>query len=471
LAESSESPKHVAALIVFDPPTDYQGNFVADLFHEMLRLPPGPPFDQKIKPGLLTLPRWITDTHMDLEYHLRHAALPQPGTLEELMTLVSRLHARLLDRDRPLWECYLIEGLEGGRFAIYAKLHHAFMDGATGVMLMQSMLGKSPEEKMPRAFWEASRKHPGKPRRVPDPLEQILDAATVLRDQAKAIPELSRALLKMAMQSLGLRQSRIPVPFMAPRSPLNAPITAARRVATATLSLQRIKRVGKSLDATVNDVVLAVVDSALNRYLRQKKALPDKPLVAQMPVSLRREGDTRGGNQITILLVSLGSRDAGPVQRLQEIKASSAQVKQDTRALSSAAITDYMILTQGAALALDVLGLSQQLPPLANVLVSNVPGPSAPLYLNGATVVALYPLSTLPPGLSLNVTVFTYNGAMNFGLVADRYAIPELAHLADLLTESFENLEAAAGKPASKPRLARKTSSGATTRARKGSGH
>lgn len=463
ITETTESPKHVAALMLFELPADAPPSFTEDLVQQYLTSEVGAPFNQRVKSPLFGLPETVRDQKLDLEYHVRHSGLPKPGTMDQLLHLVSRLHSRRLDRNRPLWEFHVIEGVEGGRFALYIKMHHALIDGASAVRKMAACLSDSAEDRTLRPFWvEEPGSHKKRRRRgpPPGPAQKLLKLASMVGDQAKAVPELYGSFLKGGLEQLGVREgSAMPLPFTAPRTPLNVPVTAARRTAVTTLSLARVKAVAEAADATVNDVLLSVADGALERYLERGSAAPDRPLICQMPMSVRREGDTRVGNQITIVLVKMADPSSSPLRRLQQIRGSTSAVKEEVRGMSREAVTDLMLVTQGMAEAVEKLKLADTLLPLANFLVSNVPGPKEPLYLAGAPLLAVYPLSTLPPGLSVNFTIHTYMGNMDVGIISDRDAIPDLDVIPGLMQEVFEQLEtetkalaAKADKPKAKPR-------------------
>ena len=449
LTETADSPKHVAGLQIFEPPKDYDGDYVGDLIRQLRKRRPGPPFNFKFKRSLLGSPEWVDDESFDLDYHLRHSRLPHPGNKDQLMDLVGRLHAVLLDRMRPLWEVNVIEGLEGGRFALYAKIHHSYCDGLTLVKIMMGTLKTSADDPDIRASWES---RDSAVLREPESGSPVGKGIGLLRQGVGTAFELSSLAARMAMRRLGLSDEELPVPFTAPRTLLNSPVNRARRAAIGRLSLADMKALAKATDTKLNDVVLTVCDIALSRYLREHGDDPHAPLVAQMPLNLRRDGNDQMGNQIAILPVVLGNAGREPLKRLDEISRSSAVVKQGARALSPDSVSIYTLAMQGLAQAGELLGASALIPPLGNVLISNVPGPQVPLYLWGSRLVSSFPLSAIPPGLALNITFFSYDGRMDIGLISGYGAVPDIAVLPGYLSDAFNALQAAVKRKATRVR-------------------
>lgn len=470
LTETAESPKHVAGLQIFRPPANHKGDFVTDLLEAMRTRPAGPPFNFKLKGSLIGKPEWVEDQNFDLDYHLRRARLPKPGTRKQLMEVVSRLHSVLLDRERPLWELHIIEGLDDGCFAVYVKIHHAYCDGATLVKLLIETLNTSPDDRRLRANWEAThvasfreRSSPALSSRVGQTVGLVGAALTTARD-------ITSMAGRMALQRIGLQPGRLPVPFTAPRTRLNSVVTRARRAAIGELPMDDLKAISHSTDTTLNDVIVTVCDIALTRYLRRHHQTPTQPLVAQMPVSLRREDNDELGNQLAILPVTLGQAGQDPVRRLKAISRSCAEVKKDAAAMSPTAVSVYTLAIQGVAQATELIGVSENLPPLGNILISNVPGPKVPLFLWGARMMNAYPMSVIPPGLSMNITVFSYDGKLDIGVIAGYDAVPDVNVVTEYIDEAFHALKAAAhrhavrARKAKKKRLAKKPSSGKKAR-------
>src|SRR6476646_1480446 len=333
IGESREQPMHVGSLQVFELPDGADSDLLRTALLDMLQQTDvAPLFRRRPYRSLTTLGQWgwTDDADVDLEHHVRHSALPQPGRVRELLALVSRLHSTLLDRHRPLWEVHLIAGLEGNRFAVYSKLHHAVMDGVSGMRLLQRALSKTPDEDQP-AFWTLRPRRSGRPRQGGNPLLQLPKATIeAVADMAQLTPR----LLRVGEQAL--RSQSAALPGQAPRSMLNVQITGSRRYAAQSYSLERMRLVAKGAGVTINDVLLAMSAGALRQYLLEQGALPDTPLIAMTPVSLRNEadGDEASGNAVGAILASLATNEADPERRLAAISESTKRAKDVLRGLS-----------------------------------------------------------------------------------------------------------------------------------------
>ena len=437
--ETVASPKHVAGLQIFSVPEDYQGNFTRDLFDCLMSQDEvKAPFNLKLKKQLTGQFHWHEDHNIDLSYHVRFAMLPQPGNESQLLNFVEHQHESLLDRNRPLWEMILIDGLEDNKFAIYLKAHHAFTDGAKANQLLMSYLSRNIDGAM-TAFWNVE--HEQKEKELDSMLTSITKTSKKLSDQIKSIPSLTKLTTKLLFQAANVYKADMPTPFMAPKTPFSVSPKRARRAAISSLPLTRVKRIGKMTGATINDVVVTICDMAIHNYLESKNFKLKKPLVAQMPMSLRDANDTVTNNQVAISLVELAYSGESPLERLMTIKDSCIKLKNETRLLTKEALTSYTMASQGLAVVSEFLNLDTILPPMGNVLISNVPGPQAPLYMMGAKMEQCFPISVLPPGMSLNITLYSYNGTINVGLVSCRSALPDLTELAAYVTNAFVELE------------------------------
>lgn len=452
LTETAESPKHVAGLQIFKPPEDYAGDFLTDLIAEMRTRPAGPPFNFRLKGSLIKKPEWEEDPNFDLDYHLRRVRLPRPGTRKQLMELVGRLHSILLDRERPLWELHLIEGLDDGCFAVYVKIHHSYCDGATLVKLLIETLNTSPSDRRLRANWEATATATFRERGRPDLMSRVGQGVGLMSAALTTARDIGGMAGRIALQRLGLQPGRLPIPFTAPRTKLNSVVTRARRAAIGELPMDELRSISKATDTTLNDVIVTICDIALSRYLRKHHQPPSTPLVAQMPVSLRREDNDEMGNQLAILPVTLGQAGQDPVRRLKRISQSCAEVKKDAASMSPTAVSVYTLAIQGVAQMSEMLGVAESIPPLGNILISNVPGPKVPLYLWGARMMSAYPMSAIPPGLSMNITVFSYGGKLDIGVIAGYDAVPDVDKVTEYIDESFQALKAAAHRHATRSR-------------------
>ena len=436
--ETRNQPMHVAGLNIYTPPRGAGPHFVGKLLADWGRhLSALPPFNQRpvLRMGLWY---WEEDKEFELDYHLRHLALPHPGRIRELLAMISRLHGNLLDRNRPLWEAYVIEGLPQGRFAIYTKIHHALVDGVTGARIMAESLARTAEEDKPPVWAQAYSRHPTVRREAPAQglIQQLASAARAGRD---ILPGVASGLWDIVRA--GEPDSATALPFDAPPTPFNVEISGSRRFAAQSYSLARLKRIGEAAGATVNDVTLAICAGALRKYLEVQKALPRKPLIAMVPVSLHGETEA-GGNQVSLLLANLATNLRDPLKRLQRIVQSTTQAKQRLKAmprLQKMAHGITSISPMGAGM---VMGTSKQRPGF-NVVISNVPGPRYTLYLNGARLDEVYPVSIPTHYLALNITISGYGDNLGFGYIACRRSVPALQRMLDYTDESILELEQA----------------------------
>ncbi|MGD9388487.1 MAG: wax ester/triacylglycerol synthase family O-acyltransferase [Gammaproteobacteria bacterium] len=440
LTETADSPRHVGSLQIFRPPAGYQGDFVGDLIGQLRRHKVGKPFNQRLKVSLTGRPEWVPDRNFDLDFHVRRSALPAPGSRRQLADLASRLHAFMLDREHPLWELHFVEGLDDGCFAIYTKIHHAYCDGATLVRLANASLSDDPAETEVHAFWQMT----GRERRT-HPERDIRAALAGIGGNFRSVltigKELSGLAGKMALDRLGLAKSALEVPFTAPRTALNGHITRARRIAGGSIEIERLKALARSTGTTLNDVIVTLCDIALRAYLARYAELPRSPLVAQLPVNLRRPGETSSTNILGIIPVRLAGVSRNPLKRLREIHRSTSEMKEALLELSRETVMAYTLLIQGAAVAGDILHVSAMLPPGGNILISNLPGSPVKLYLKGARLEEVFPISTIPPDMVLNITVYSYAGRMFFGMIAGYDAMPHLPEVRGFLYDALEALE------------------------------
>jgi diacylglycerol O-acyltransferase len=448
LVEAPERPMHVGGPMLFTPPDDAGADWIADTVQRALAFTePRSPFNQRlVRPhGRLGTYAW-TETEVDLTYHVRHLALPRPGRVRELLSLVSRLHASLLDRHRPLWEIYLIEGLDDGRVALYSKIHHSMLDGVAAVRQILASFSPDPDVRTLPPPWAASPgEGPGEAgahRRRRGPVGSVLKTA---RGGATAGISTAGALRSLAGQTIASFSSDAEVaPFAAPPSMFNVPLTGSRRVVAQSYDLERIKAVKDAAGVTVNDVVMAMSGSALRAYLSSHGALPDRPLIAYVPVNIRTD-DSDEGNAISFLLANLGTDLADPLDRLAAVHESMAAGKQRLQSLTPAERLQYGIALSAPLILGQLTGLGRRMPPEFNVVISNVPGPRETLYWNGARLDGLYPASLLTDGYALNITQTSYAGSMEFGITADRQRVPSVQRMIDHLEDALADLERATG--------------------------
>ncbi|MCB9565092.1 MAG: wax ester/triacylglycerol synthase family O-acyltransferase [Kofleriaceae bacterium] len=455
--ESRESMMHVGALFPFTPPADAAPGFLRALTDELrASARVCAPWNLKLRfPELLKNPlqSWVEDDDFDIDYHVRRSALPSPGDERELGILVSRLHGASIDFHRPPWELHIIEGLEGGRFALYFKIHHALVDGYTGMKMLAATLSTDPADRSTPMFFA----QPPRPRRSrdedhdddarPEPdddaavptLDALFEAA---REQAGAARVAGRALMNV-VRSVRAGDHQLVAPMQAPRTIFNRRISRNRRFATQQYAIDRLRRVAHAVGGTVNDACLALCGAALRRYLLELDALPDEPLIAMLPVNVRPKDDPGGGNAVGSILASLATDLEDPVERLHAIVASTHRAKEQLRGMSKNAILQYSAMMM-APLSLQQLTFTAgRMRPAFNLVISNVPGPTQPLYFRGARMEALYPLSIPFHGYGLNITINGYIDTLNFGFTGCRVGLPHLQRLAVYAGDALEELEAA----------------------------
>lgn len=461
--ETPETPMHVGGLNICELPAGYTGDFYEDVKkHIASRLHLASVFQRKLlnMPFELANPVWVHDDTLDLEYHVRSTVLPKPGSRAQLDKLVGRLHSSLLDRSRPLWELYVIEGLKsppgapkGSRHvAFYSKVHHAALDGAGGAALAEAILDLGP---VPREIAPPPRRLKNKTQTSDQPTLGELTRAGIKNTGAqyakiaKMLPALAGTalqLLRPAKDKLGETTSRkTGNAWFGPKTPINVSVTNQRLFAGLSIPLAEIKAIAKGHEATLNDVVLAICSGALRNYLATHGGVPAEPLLAAVPVSLREAGNTELNNQVSMMRISLASTVADPLERLRAVRKGSKASKALTGSVKSVLPTDFPSLgapwlISGLAALFGRSRLANRMPPLANVAISNVPGPKMPLYLAGAKLLTYYPVSIAVHSMALNITVQSYAGALDFGLTACRKAVPDLPDMADLILAAHHEL-------------------------------
>jgi diacylglycerol O-acyltransferase len=465
--ETANSTGHVGGVCVLDP-KDAPVPLTLARLTEVLgdRLPLVPVLRRKLLnvPLGLDQPYWVDDPNFDIEYHIREIALPRPGSEAQLTEQVSRLHARPLDRSRPLWEIYLITGLARRRAAVYTKIHHSAIDGASGAELLTILLDLAPEGR------ELPPRKPFTPGRPPGPAALTAMAAAKLawrpvqtvrftNELVRVLPTLAPALSTLVGGMLGLNRGDgeiIPTtPGRAPATPFNRPITPHRRLALRSVDLDSVKAVKNAFGVSVNDVVMAMCAGALRRWLADHDALPDSPLIAMIPVSVRDPASKAAmGNKVSAMLATLPTNVADPGERVGIVHAATQVAKSQQAAMPQGLIdqvSDFSppALTARAARVVFATGVLHRLPPF-NLCISNVPGPNVPVYLCGAKLLAHYPVSVITDGQGLNITLVGYLGRLHFGLVSCRELVPDIDVLADYLVDELElQLKAASQRAAS----------------------
>ena len=447
--ESADTPMHVGCLQLFQLPENAPEDYLQQLMARWQEFDqPEAPFNRKLAWPLkgLKQPHWATADDFDIGYHVRHSALPKPGRVRELLVLVSRLHASLLDRSRPLWELHLIEGLDNKRFAIYTKIHHSVVDGVAGMRLMQDSLSNSAERSdlpppwaQQRNLGRASKKKPAAETPAAGPTSLSSQTLGTLASKAGSVPALASSGTSM-LKSLG--GGKGVAPYQAPKSMINTRVSNARRFVAQSYSLSRIRAVAKRHDATLNDIVMAMCGSSLRRYLLEHEALPEKPLIGDVPVSVRpADAAKEGGNAISLILTTLATDLDDPVARLKAIQASMQAGKDKLAGMSAKKIANYTTLVMLPFTIGQLVGTAGRIRPMFNVVISNVPGPKQPLYLSGARMTGMYPVSLLFNGQALNITVTSYEDSLDFGIIACRRSLPSVQRLIDHLETALAELE------------------------------
>ncbi len=474
--ETSSTFGHVASLNIYDPSGTVGGaglewtkqllldriGMLAPLRRRLVQVPFG-----------LDLPYWIEDPDFDIDFHVRHHAVAPPGSPQQLSEAISRIHARPLDRSRPLWEMYVIEGVDNGRLvAQFMKVHHATIDGAAGAIMLASLLDL---EREPRPMTPV----PWTPERLPTDqellrrtfIEYVKRPEKAVRLTTRAVRELAaasqngglRALVDVIAQPMpgplgDLMRQRLrgpdhevdvpPTlpPTQAPRTPWNASIGPHRRFAYATLSLEDAKRVRRAVGCTFNDVVMALCSGTLRRYLLKHDCLPDESLIAMVPVSVRSGGESDiYQNRVSALLADLATNEPDAARRIARVKASMDRAKGSFKAIPAETLQDFTQFAPPAIAARAMrmasrLRIADRTAPPFNLVISNVPGPSVPLYSGGAELKHFYPVSICTDGQGLNMTVQSYNGNLDFGFICDRDLVPDVWSMTDLLGESMDEL-------------------------------
>lgn len=443
LGESREHAMHVGGLQLFQPPDGADESFVIEAYDSMLGCTDIQPTFRKHPAflGPVTNLAWSIDDEVELDYHFRRSALARPGRVRELLELASRLHGSLLDRHRPLWEAHLIEGLNDGRYAVYTKFHHSLMDGVSALRLMQRAFTSDPADDEVRVPWALPpRQRPDSGRKSgksPSPLETLTQAVGSVAALGPSTLSLARA---------AVLEQQLSFPFRAPKTMFNVRIGGARRIAAQSWPLERVKSVKEAAGVTLNDVVLAMSAGALRGYLMEQAALPDAPLVAMVPVSMRKRDEADGsGNAVGTVLCNLSTdvEDAG--KRLEAISSSMSDNKEVFAKLPQVQQLALSAFTTGGLFLGLIPGFIRAAPPPFNIVISNVPGSREQLYWRGARLAGNYPLSIALDGQAMNITVTNNAKNLDFGLVGCRRSVPHMQRMLGHLETSLKDLERSVG--------------------------
>ena len=452
LIESPAGTTHVGGMLLFKKPAG-RGPIVREIVETYRACRPAPPFNYV--PELLSRggPHFREVASWDPYYHIGHIALPARASYDDLLRLVADLHEPQLDRDRPLFRCWVIDGVPDGMFAIYTKTHHSIIDGESGLKRIYEGLSTSDRRTVPTPAFALSA--PAPTPHPPTPLaERIADSIRGAITQVEALNQVSIGALRKVFASLVGSHLEGSLPFVAQHAPTNEPLKIGRRFATLSLPLEEMREVGRHFGATLNDVAVAVVDAGLHAYLRETGRAFAHQFIAMCPVSLRADGDTATGTRVSALFVRLGEPGASMPERIRQVADSVATAKKELGGMSTEAAMTYAV----GLVALAGLGASTHLDrighPACNLVISNVAGAKELRYLNGARLLGLYPVSALAASIGLNATLASYHDNMDFGFVANAAALDDLPQLAHHTLQAYEELKEASGIQRARPKRA-----------------
>lgn len=446
--ETRRMPLHIGVLMLFEPPAGAGKNFAEDIASRLRQqIKTAPPFNQCLVQHR-GMHYWEEDADFDLDQHFVHLSLPAPGRIRELLALVSRVHPGHLDRAYPLWRMYLIEGINDGRIAVYLKIHHAMVDGVGGMkMLIDSM---APDAKASTAMPPAWSIGAGKSRAlqslpVPNPAVEGISALRSLAREGvmSSAASVTKVLgvLRDTFRDIRRNNPNLTVAGQAPRCQFNGKISGSRRFAAQSYSMPRIKAVARAYQATSNDVILAMCGSALRRYLEARNELPDIPLIASIPVSVRGKGQqTDAANEVAFTMAHLATHLDDPLARLVAIKNCMDYNKQRMKQLSPGQLMTYEAVMMLPGAANSLLGYAPD-KALANVCISHVPGPRQDMYWQGAKLCGLYPVSLITDGGALNITIVSRHDLVDFGIIACRKTVPDVQRLLEYLEQGLVEME------------------------------
>lgn len=423
LVESDRQPTHVAGVVIFNRPGDAPPDFMDDLYREMSGFDaPSPPFNRRLKRGV-GWPWWERRATVRVADHFHRTRLAQPGGRAELEQAVAALHRRRLDRRRPLWDVHLIDGLADDQFALYAKFHHSLVDGVGAIRILATAFSADPDRRGLPPVWAYPRnEHVSRAR------------ATRRRDLLHALPGAVSAVVDNYTRPLAAR------PYSAPACAINSPVSSERTVAMVALDRARLKRLATAISGSVNDAFVVVCATALRSFLLEHGLLPDRALTAAMPVSVRPAG-TLSGNAISFAFVSLATDIADHASRAERIVASTQDSKTHFAGLDKTVINAHTVLTMAPLILSQLLGLGSRVPPMFNIVISNVPGPPRRLHYNGAAVADIYPVSLLQSGQALNITALSYVDRLNVTVTGCDARLPDISRLTTLISSALAELE------------------------------
>lgn len=441
MLESRERPFNIGPLVLLRPPPGFKGNFADKLHAKLLQRPPGPPFNYRLKLSLTRAPSVEPMPEPDIRGHVHRLTLKN-ASLEKLFEEVCALHETLLDRSGMLWQFWIIDGLDDGRVALYGKVHHGIIDGRAFVKAVTQWFAESPKDREVRAMWDGvPRRSGGGPQRA-GLLRSLLDTGAAATGMLRTAADMTALLADQGLRSAGLG-SGTRLPYLQVPGAFDGRLSARRTYAYCALPLPEMKSIGKAQHATVNDLLLTVLDMAMQRYLAEEGQTPDTPLVVDMPVAL---ADAKGGNQIAVLQFPLGGAAAGVAERLAAIRKETGRLKAAVGARGSDAVMLYTTLVHALELAVERVA-ANAVPRLSNVMVSNPYGLESERWLMGAAVELALPMSVVATGHKLNITAVTVGPRLQLGFLAMPEAVPQIGKLARYTEEAFDELVGALGAP------------------------
>ncbi|MCC2616222.1 WS/DGAT domain-containing protein [Aestuariibacter halophilus] len=437
ITESQDNPKHVASLQLLEKPENSADAYVHDLYLEMQNFASAnSPFNCRVKAFLGYPLKLVPVQKMDMEYHVQYHRIDDLHDKFALHQYIAGLHEVWLDRDKPLWQFHFIEDGKSNTFVIYAKVHHMYGDGATLIRWFQAGYLPEPQTEGFVPVWATERKRRQRPK--PGLLKSVFGGLLMM---VLVTVDLVWIFFRLLLKLLYINQHYMPIPFSGTKTLLTGQVKKGRVVSTVDLDFARIKRLSKRARASANEILLCCFDIGVHRFLRDFGHRFDKALYTNMPINLRKPGEQVGGNKIAIVPVRLAHGKTDPYLRLRQIIENHRIVKRAAKRSRPTAFSAYTIVIQSFALLFEWLRISDWVKPIANILISNVPGPTETRYLKDAKLLACYPISTMTPGGGVNITLITYDGVANVGLVCCSKHVKSLEKMSDYFVESLDMLE------------------------------
>jgi len=452
LAETRDSPQHVAGVMLFENPAPDAGWTIPELVARYRAATPVFPFNVVPRMPLGARPHWAEPAGIDMNYHVQHVAVPAPGSDAQLDAMIQRWHDELFDRSQPLFRICVIEGVQDGRFAIYVKFHHAIVDGASAIARILAAVSDDPHAPIGKPLFqvELGAAQAERDERVPPGLLSRLLALSGRTVQGyKVAFDLYLGFWKKTLGRMGGAPASGSLPFEAPMTLFNSRIQHGRAYGRTSLALAPARALAKAAGGTLNDLAMTLVDEAVHRYLAERQQPLDKRLLALVPVSLRAAGDTEATTKISALVIAMGEARAKGVQRLAQVVENMRAGKEELGRMSKSAAGGYSVAIYAIAQLVEKLRVDR---PLANMVISNVPGANKPMYLGGSRMTGIFPASVISVGMGLNVTFVSNAGQLDVGITSQRGSIPDPQRIADLMALVLrEMLDAAASVASSAP--------------------